>query len=155
MHSEAGVDVEARRARAGWGVVIAYSLLAAATQMLWLTYAAITTDAAHRYGVSVGAIGWLAEIFPLLYVVLAIPAGALLDRPRSSAVGTSGCCLRARRLSRSSASGRSSPRSASATAWAARRPFGYETRALAGPCAGCAASQWMTSAAFWWGGKTG
>jgi predicted MFS family arabinose efflux permease len=28
----------------------------------------------------VNAIGWLAEIFPLLYVLLAIPAGALLDR---------------------------------------------------------------------------
>jgi predicted MFS family arabinose efflux permease len=72
--------VETRTDRGSWGVVIAYSLLAAATQMLWLTYAAITTDAAHRYGVSVDAIGWLAEIFPLLYVVLAIPAGALLDR---------------------------------------------------------------------------
>jgi predicted MFS family arabinose efflux permease len=64
----------------GWRVVGAYSLVAAATQMLWLTYAAITTDTAHRYGVSVGAVGWLAEIFPLLYVLLAIPAGALLDR---------------------------------------------------------------------------
>lgn len=64
----------------GWHVVAAYGALAAATQMLWLTYAAITTETAHRYGVSVGAIGWLAEIFPLLYVVLAIPAGALLDR---------------------------------------------------------------------------
>ncbi|MFI5004612.1 MAG: MFS transporter, partial [Solirubrobacterales bacterium] len=67
-------------AGAGWGVVGAYGLVAAATQMLWLTYAAITTDTARRYGVSVGAVGWLAEIFPLLYVVLAIPAGALLDR---------------------------------------------------------------------------
>jgi predicted MFS family arabinose efflux permease len=65
---------------AGWGVVIAYGLVAAATQMLWLTYAAITTESARRYGVSVDDIGWLAEIFPLLYVVLAIPAGALLDR---------------------------------------------------------------------------
>jgi MFS family permease len=64
----------------GWGVVAAYGLLAAATQMLWLTYAAITTESARRYGVSVDAVGWLAEIFPLLYVVLAIPAGALLDR---------------------------------------------------------------------------
>ncbi|HUN79395.1 MAG TPA: MFS transporter, partial [Solirubrobacteraceae bacterium] len=64
----------------GWGVVAAYGLVAAATQMLWLTYAAITTESARRYGVSVDAIGWLAEIFPLLYVVLAIPAGALLDR---------------------------------------------------------------------------
>jgi predicted MFS family arabinose efflux permease len=65
---------------AGWGVILAYGLVAAATQMLWLTYAAITTESARRYGVSVDDIGWLAEIFPLLYVVLAIPAGALLDR---------------------------------------------------------------------------
>jgi predicted MFS family arabinose efflux permease len=64
----------------GWRVVVAYSLLAGATQMLWLTYAAITTDTARRYGVSEGAVGWLAEIFPLLYVLLAIPAGILLDR---------------------------------------------------------------------------
>src|SRR5271168_5239016 len=48
--------------------------------MLWLTYAAVTTETDRFYGVSVSAIGWLAEIFPLLYVVLAIPAGILLDR---------------------------------------------------------------------------
>jgi predicted MFS family arabinose efflux permease len=64
----------------GWRVIAAYSLVCAATQVLWLTYAAITTETARRYGVSVGAVGWLAEIFPLLYVVLAIPAGILLDR---------------------------------------------------------------------------
>jgi predicted MFS family arabinose efflux permease len=64
----------------GWPVIVAYSLVCAATQVLWLTYAAITTESARHYGVSVGAIGWLAEIFPLLYVVLAIPAGLLLDR---------------------------------------------------------------------------
>jgi predicted MFS family arabinose efflux permease len=63
-----------------WRVIVAYALVAAATQMLWLTYAAITTDSARAYGVSEGAVGWLAEIFPLLYVVLAIPAGMLLDR---------------------------------------------------------------------------
>jgi predicted MFS family arabinose efflux permease len=62
------------------GVVVAYALVAAATQMLWLTYAAITTDTAHAYGVSESTVGWLSEIFPLLYVVLAIPAGVLLDR---------------------------------------------------------------------------
>jgi predicted MFS family arabinose efflux permease len=64
----------------GWRVIGAYGLVCAATQILWLTYAAITTETARRYGVSVGAVGWLAEIFPLLYVVLAIPAGILLDR---------------------------------------------------------------------------
>jgi predicted MFS family arabinose efflux permease len=64
----------------GWRVIVAYSLVCAATQVLWLSYAAITTETARRYGVSIGAVGWLAEIFPLLYVVLAIPAGILLDR---------------------------------------------------------------------------
>ena len=68
------------RGTGGWRVVIAYSLVCAATQVLWLTFAAITTETARHYGVSVGAVGWLAEIFPLLYVALAIPAGILLDR---------------------------------------------------------------------------
>jgi predicted MFS family arabinose efflux permease len=68
-----------RTAGQGRRVVIAYALVAAATQVLWLTYAPIDTSAAHHYGVSTGAIGWLAEIFPLLYVVLALPTGRLLD----------------------------------------------------------------------------
>jgi predicted MFS family arabinose efflux permease len=80
---------------AWWGVIVAYGLLAAATQMLWLTYAAITTESARRYGVSVGAIGWLAEIFPLLYVVLAIPAGALLDRWFRPALAAGGALVAA------------------------------------------------------------
>ena len=69
-----------RQRGAGWHVIAAYSLVCASTQVLWLTYAAITTESARHYGVSVAAVGWLAEIFPLLYVVLAIPAGILLDR---------------------------------------------------------------------------
>jgi predicted MFS family arabinose efflux permease len=72
--------VEGQPPPARWSPLIWYALVAAATQMLWLTFAAITTDTAHHYDVSVTAVGWLSEIFPLLYVVLAIPAGALLDR---------------------------------------------------------------------------
>jgi predicted MFS family arabinose efflux permease len=68
------------KVRGGWRVIVAYSLVCAGTQVLWLTYAAITTETARHYGVSVTAVGWLAEIFPLLYVLLAIPAGMLLDR---------------------------------------------------------------------------
>jgi predicted MFS family arabinose efflux permease len=60
--------------------MLAYASVCASTQVLWLTYAAITTETAKRYGVSVDAVGWLAQIFPLLYVVLALPAGLLLDR---------------------------------------------------------------------------
>jgi predicted MFS family arabinose efflux permease len=74
-------------------VIVAYGLVCAATQVLWLTYAAITTETAHRYGVSVGAVGWLAEIFPLLYVVLAIPAGILLDRWFRPVLATGGALV--------------------------------------------------------------
>ena len=58
----------------------AYGLVAAASQMLWLTFAPITTASAHHFHVSEAAVGWLSEVFPLLYVVLAIPAGMALDR---------------------------------------------------------------------------
>ncbi|HLI39796.1 MAG TPA: MFS transporter [Streptosporangiaceae bacterium] len=63
-----------------WPVLLAYAAVAAATQMLWLTFAPVTTIAARHYGVSVADVGWLSEMFPLLYVVLALPAGAVLDR---------------------------------------------------------------------------
>jgi predicted MFS family arabinose efflux permease len=63
----------------GWGVVASYAAVAGASQLLWLTYAPVTTAAALHYGVSVTAIGWLANVFPLLYVVLAVPAGLALD----------------------------------------------------------------------------
>jgi len=48
--------------------------------MLWLTFAPIDTDAARDFGVSKSTIGWLAQVFPLLYVVVALPAGLALDR---------------------------------------------------------------------------
>lgn len=63
-----------------WSVIGTYALVGAANQMLWLTFTPITTPSAHHYGVSAGDIGWLAEIFPLLYVLLAVPAASLLDR---------------------------------------------------------------------------
>ena len=63
-----------------WGVVAAFAAVAAVTQMVWLTYAPVSTAAARHYDVSVTAIGWLALPFTLVYVVLAIPAGIALDR---------------------------------------------------------------------------
>src|SRR5262245_54014873 len=57
----------------------AYSLLAACTQMLWLSFAAIDTDAARALGVDVGTVGDLAIIFPFVYIVLALPTGRWLD----------------------------------------------------------------------------
>lgn len=66
--------------RTRWAVLAAFIVVTSANQMLWLTFAPITTDAARHYGVSAGAIGALSGVFPLLYVVLAIPSGFALDR---------------------------------------------------------------------------
>jgi predicted MFS family arabinose efflux permease len=85
----------ATRSSTGWRVIFAYAGVCASTQVLWLTYAAITTESAKHYGVSVGAIGWLAEIFPLLYVVLALPAGMLLDRWFRPSLAASGLLVAA------------------------------------------------------------
>lgn len=72
-----------------WIPIAAYAVLSASNQMLWLTFTPLTTDAAAYFGVSVGAIGWLAQIFPLLYIVLALPAGRVIDRwlPHGLALG--------------------------------------------------------------------
>jgi predicted MFS family arabinose efflux permease len=48
--------------------------------MLWLNFTPITTGAATHLAVSKSAIGTLSEIFPLLYVLLALPVGRALDR---------------------------------------------------------------------------
>ncbi|WP_092781498.1 MFS transporter [Actinokineospora terrae] len=63
-----------------WPVVVAFAALGVATQVSWLAYAATTTVAARHFGVSEEAVGWLANLFPLLFVVLAVPTGMALDR---------------------------------------------------------------------------
>jgi predicted MFS family arabinose efflux permease len=66
--------------RSRWSMIAVFALLGAVTQVLWVTYAPVTDAASRYYGVGDGAIGWLANVFPLLYVLLAIPAGIVLDR---------------------------------------------------------------------------
>jgi predicted MFS family arabinose efflux permease len=62
-----------------WAILAGFGLLAGCTQLLWLAYAPITTQTHRVMGVSVGAAGDLAGIFPLMYVLLALPAGRWLD----------------------------------------------------------------------------
>ncbi|MDP4015442.1 MAG: MFS transporter [Candidatus Nanopelagicales bacterium] len=67
-------------ARGDWFAIGGYAMVAASTQMLWLSFAPVTTQSASFYGVSTDAVGFLSIIFPLVYVVVAIPSGLLLDR---------------------------------------------------------------------------
>jgi len=70
-----------------WVILTGYALLIASTQWLWLAYAPITTQAHQVMGVSEGAVGDLAAIFPFVYVVLALPAGRWLDTGFGRALG--------------------------------------------------------------------
>lgn len=62
-----------------WLVLAGYGLLAASTQLLWLTFAPVTTQTARLMHVSSGATGDLAVIFPFVYIVLGLPTGRWLD----------------------------------------------------------------------------
>jgi MFS family permease len=71
-----------------WAVLGAYALLAACTQLLWLTFAAVDTRSAAVMKVDLGAVGDLAAIFPFVYIVLALPTGRWLDMKFTQALGT-------------------------------------------------------------------
>jgi predicted MFS family arabinose efflux permease len=74
--------------RARWGLLTAFAALVAVTQVLWLSLAPVTTQAAHLLGVSEGAIGDLAAVNPVLYVLLAVPAGRWADRQFTASLMT-------------------------------------------------------------------
>ena len=73
---------------ARWALLLAFAALVASTQVLWLSLAPVTTRASDARGVSEGAIGDLAVVNPVLYVLLAIPAGRWLDRRFGLALST-------------------------------------------------------------------
>ena len=75
-----------------WAVLGAYALLAARTQLLWLTFAAVDTRSAAVMKVDLGTVGDLAAIFPFVYIVLALPTGRWLDMKFGQAL-TAGAVL--------------------------------------------------------------
>jgi MFS family permease len=68
-------------------VLGAYALLAACTQLLWLTFAAVDTRSATVMKVDLGTVGDLAAVFPFVYIVLALPTGRWLDMRFAQALG--------------------------------------------------------------------
>ena len=85
MRDTAAVTTRASSKR--WGVLAAYALLAACTQLLWLSFAAVDTRSAAVMKVDLGAVGDLAAVFPFVYIVLALPTGRWLDMRFAQALG--------------------------------------------------------------------
>ena len=62
-----------------WVVLLAYMLVVAVNQLLWITFAPITGNAAEFYGVSDLSIGLLSMSFMIVYIVISIPASWAID----------------------------------------------------------------------------
>lgn len=62
-----------------WVVLLGFMLAVAINQLLWITFAAITSSAVQFYGVSDLAIGLLSMSFLIIYIIVAIPASWVID----------------------------------------------------------------------------
>jgi len=62
-----------------WVMLIAFMLAVAVNQLLWISFAPITGDAAVFYGVSDLAIGLLSLVFMVVFIVVSIPASWVID----------------------------------------------------------------------------
>lgn len=62
-----------------WIMLAAFMLVVAANQLLWITFASVTGDAARFYGVSDLAIGLLSMIFMIVFIIASIPASWVID----------------------------------------------------------------------------
>ena len=63
-----------------WAVMLAFMAVAAINQLLWITYAPVTSDAAKFYSVSTLSIGLLSMSFMIVFILVSIPASWVIDR---------------------------------------------------------------------------
>lgn len=63
-----------------WVVMLAFMGVVAINQLLWITYAPVTSDAANYYSVSTLSIGLLSMSFMIVYILVSIPASWVIDR---------------------------------------------------------------------------
>ncbi len=62
-----------------WVVLLAFMVIIALNQLLWITFAAITTNAMQFYNVSDLSIGLLSLIFMVVYIFVSFPASWIID----------------------------------------------------------------------------
>jgi len=62
-----------------WVVLLAFMLVVAINQLMWITFAPITSNAATYFGVSDLSIGLLSMSFMIVYIIISIPASWMID----------------------------------------------------------------------------
>lgn len=63
-----------------WHVLLSFGALAGISQMLWLNFAPLISYLKSHYEVSESEINWLLIVFPLIYILLSIHSGKVIDR---------------------------------------------------------------------------
>jgi MFS family permease len=69
-----------RSYRYRWIVLAVYMYISALTQLYWLNFAAIDTFVEEHFSITASSVMWFTLVFPLVYVLLSMPAGMLIDR---------------------------------------------------------------------------
>ncbi len=62
-----------------WVMLLVYMFIVAINQLLWITFASVTGDAARFYNVSDLSIGLLSMSFMIVYIIVSIPASWVID----------------------------------------------------------------------------
>jgi len=62
-----------------WIVLLAFIFVIAINQLLWITFAAITSEAVNFYDVSDLGIGFLSMVFMIVYIFVSVPASWAID----------------------------------------------------------------------------
>ncbi len=73
------MSADERPAGYRWVVLGAYMLTGIVSQLLWITFAPVDSIAAGVYGVSRDTIGLLSLVYLVVYVVVSIPVGYVID----------------------------------------------------------------------------
>lgn len=63
-----------------WVVLAIYMYISALTQLYWLNFAAIDTFVEQRFNITASSVMWFTLVFPLVQVILSMPAGMVIDR---------------------------------------------------------------------------
>jgi len=63
-----------------WVILAVYMYVAALTQLYWLNFAAIDTFIEQRLSIPASSVMWFTLVFPLVQVLLTMPAGLIIDR---------------------------------------------------------------------------
>ncbi len=63
-----------------WAILVIFMYVSALTQLYWLNFAAIDTYLEKSLSIPASSVMWFTLVFPLIQVLLTLPAGVIIDK---------------------------------------------------------------------------